>query len=198
MSFKDYLHALRSTSGLVAGVGALVPGFAFFVELDPPLLAGSGVITCAVALAAILIGYQYEPVKRRIGGSLPPLVRQARTFLAWSGVGFLLLMFLFRWTTVLTPRGDRIQIGFGLAEWGLTEFAKQVLSQNPAVTPIELILRTGGLAQGGIDKLWRWWAVALAGSLTLAIFLATFVSWCLGWSLLAKQRRPPREGRWAN
>lgn len=184
-SFSAYLGALKSTAGLMAGVGAIVPAVLGFQKLAPPFL--SPVIWLVPALAtAIIFGVYYFRFRDAVRDErMPPLVKNGLRALGGSIVLLVTYLILVRFTTTIDPLGEeRYQIGFGKARWGLTEFAQA--HKNPTNSVREWMLQGAYYREDGPEVLWTTTAILSAGVLLTLVFMATFIGWSMGWAMLAK------------
>lgn len=191
-TFRAYLGALQSTTGLMAGVGAVVPAVLAFQKLAPPFL--SPVIWLVPALAtAIIFGVYYFRFREPTDGErMPPLVKYGLRILAASIVLLLAYLILIRFTTTLDPVGEeRYQIGFGKAAWGLTEFAQT--HKKPSDSVRTWMLQGGYYREDGPEALWTATAIVTAGILLTVVFMVAFIGWSMGWAMLAKHHASTAE-----
>jgi hypothetical protein len=188
LTFNNYLSAFKSISGLLASVGVLIPGFAYFTKYAPPF-GEIALLAAALATATIFITYYYTPKTSNSPDSrLPPLVKSA--IKAFIAAIFLLLLYLvlLDLCTVLIPGTDkRVQIGFDKFDWSLTDHGKQVKAEKPIALPQEWL--SDESFRKDVAKLyWQPWSIYLAGIALILIFIFAFVLWAFGWSLIAKQK----------
>jgi len=190
MSMNSYLSSFKSIRGIGMGVGVLIPAFSFFVGLAPPLLPKTGLIASAFAAASIVIVYYFKPKPSGRSSRLPKLVKLAVTVLLLSVAILVIYLFLLEWCTVVQPEdeGSRLQIGFGRAQWSLTEKGRQLKMEHSGQTIVEWMLRTGAFGDKGPEIIWEPWAIYLSGCVMIVAFIAMFVLWTVGWALLAKQK----------
>lgn len=187
---NNYLKAFKSIWGVGAIIGTLIPAYSFFAELDPPLLLGAGLITSALAAATVVLTYYYNPVHSHPNSRLPILVKLS--IKAFLGFVILLVIYLvlLQWCTVVDPQTEKIrfQIGFGMADWSLTEKGHQWKAAHPDQNIQDWMLRMGAFRDKGPEIIWKPWTIYLSGSLMVLTFISTFVLWTLGWALLAKHK----------
>ena len=186
-TFTEYFDSLKSVTGLLVGVGVLVPAVSYFTLFTPPMLEASSLFTAAIAVATIVAVFHYRfragDVKAARG--LPRLVRRALQMLSVATFTFLCYLLLLRFTTVVDPRGEsRFQVGFHKAKWSLTEVGR--------AKPVDMTLQDWMLSgayfrEGGPEVLWTSASIYAAGALGIALFTTTFILWTAGWALLAKQ-----------
>jgi hypothetical protein len=187
-SFKKYLSAFNSIKGLLASVGVLLPGFAYFTKYAPPL-GEITLLTAAFATATILITHYYNPTQSNHPHQrLPPLIKKALIALIAAIILLALYVILLDLCTVKKSNtNNRIQIGFGKSDWSLTEYGRQVKAEDPGKTPQDWLLDESFKA-GVAKRFWSAWSIYLSGTLLVAVFIFAFVSWTFGWSLIAKQK----------
>lgn len=191
MKTTEYLSAFKWINGLGAAVGVAVPAYSYFTSLDPPLLPGAGVLTSAVGAATILVGLYYEPKKQaRAGSRLPTLVRLGRNYIVASLLILIAYLILLQMCTVLEPQRQKVrfQLGFGRADWTMTEEGRRVKATLPDEPVQRWMMSKGAFRRGGPEILWAPWSIYLAGGLMVATFFLMFGFWTFGWSLLAKHK----------
>ena len=81
------------------------------------------------------------------------------------------------------------QIGFGRADFSLSEPGLKIKQGKPTATKQELLLRGPGFRRGGPHIVWRSWSIYLAGSLLIVLYIATFLFWSVGFTFLARHYR---------
>lgn len=187
-SFKKYLSAFNSIKGLLASVGVLIPGFAYFTKYAPPF-GEITLLTAAFATATVFITHFYNPPpSNNPHERLPPLIKKALVALVVSVVLLISYLILLDVCTVITTNtNNRIQIGFGKFDWSLTEYGKQKKAEDPAALPQDWLLDES-LKAGVAKRFWSTWSIYFSGVLLITVFILAFVSWAFGWSLIAKQK----------
>lgn len=190
LSFEKYLDAFKSLSGVLAGVGTLIPAIAYFTKYSPPLLGKASLLTVAVAAATVIFAYYYEPTGQASEPGTPLLVRQARKLLIIAFALFIVYLVFLRICTVLEPREgkQRLQIGFSTYEWSLAEQGRKMKAAYPNVSITEFMFLNRAYSDEKIAVVWKPWTVYLAGVLTTLVFMFSFVLWNFGWALIAKQK----------
>jgi hypothetical protein len=183
LTFEKYLEAFKSLSGVLAGVGTLIPAIAYFTRYSPPFLEESSLLTAAFA-------YYYSPKKRASSGNISTLVRLARKLLILAFALFIVYLVFLRICTALDPREgkQRFQIGFNRYEWSLSEEGRKLKTAHPNVSMRDFMLFGRAYSDERIEVIWKPWTVYLAGVLTILIFMFTFILWNFGWALIAKQK----------
>jgi len=174
--------------GAASGVG--VPAFAFFSSFPPPFLPSISLISAALSGAILVIAVAWKPKADGQNQTLPRIVKQGKRFLSLSVpllIGYILLL---QFTTVPMPTqpSTRLQIGFGMLDWTLTEAAKDWKSSNPSLTVAQMIKNEAAFTQDRIGILWQTWSIYIAGFLLIVLYLSAFIAWTSGFALLAKQR----------
>lgn len=186
---RSEAHQFKSAlKWFAAAGGALVPGLSIFTSYTPPFFPASGIVASLLGAALIFAVYAYNPTVSLNPIGVPPLVARG---LCLTLIGTICLVAYFvclnNWT-VLDPQSfeERFQIGFGTAGWGLTDVGQQWKRDEPEGPPELWMRREGAFNPHGPRKLWRAGAINIAGTLLVALFLVSFVTWTLGFSLLAK------------
>jgi hypothetical protein len=180
---NELLRALKGVGQLSASAMGLMPGASFFTNFKPPLFSALPLLASGVAAAVLANAYF---------GLLAdtPLVR-ARRFIIAALVCAGLYGLIFDFTTVGVPeeRGESVtkyQIGFGMSDFSLTAEAKSKRDMLDLRTSQDLMLAMGGFSEGGRQKIWKEWSIAMAGALLMLLFLAAFLLWAHGIGLLAR------------
>lgn len=187
LNFQNYLAGFKSTMGVFAGVGAVVPGFAYFTSFAPPF-GEIALLTAAFAVATIFITYYYSPSESNESPHrLPPIIRLAMKVLIASFLLLILYLIALDMCSVqIAGTNKRVQIGFDRFDWSLTEYGKQTRNADANAQPKDWIAEEG--FKGGVAKLfWQPWSIYLSGALLILLFTITFVLWTFGWSLIAKE-----------
>lgn len=178
---------------LVAGVGAgtLLPAVGSFTELAPPLFPMTGLLTAA---AVIVVFFGYYQLRGRTRVKSAALLRKSLVCMAIALLVFITYNIAFGFWTVQPPDGSDAsirQIGFGRAEWSLTNDARQLMSEPPEGLDIrttgDLMLAFG--VWGGIGQVTDVWTpptVIAAGSILIALFVVSFLLWAYAWASLAR------------
>jgi hypothetical protein len=184
-SFGSYLGALKSATGLMAGIGAIVPAVLAFQQLAPPFLSSVPWLVPALATATVFGIYHFRFRRGRVHARMPALVKRGLQILASAVILLLLYLTLLHFTTSMDPAGEeRYQIGFGKARWGLTDYAKE---RKKMSDPVAIWMLQGAYYRpNGPEKLWKPVAIYSAGGVLTIVFMGTFILWSMGWALLAK------------
>ncbi len=159
---------------MTSGLGVAAPLLAQFVP-PPPLIVWPPLLsygTCAIT--ALITYFWFERrARRRVR------LQTWGVWLASAMVSVVACTVLLRFTTVLEPQRDeiRFQIGFGLADWTLTEHGRQLVRAHPNLTERQLILADGGFIPGGPERIWTGWSVYTAGSLLIVLYLGALIAW---------------------
>lgn len=190
MNIRKYLSAFKWLNGLGAAVGITIPAYSYFTALDPPLLPAAGVITSALGAATIFVAFYYRPKKPRGTSKLPTLVKLGRNYILASLFILIAYLILTQLCTVLEPQKQKVrfQIGFGRADWTLTEEGRRVKAALPGEPVTRWMLSKGAFKRGGPETIWKPWSIYLAGGLMVASFFLMFGFWTFGWSLMAKHK----------
>jgi hypothetical protein len=93
------------------------------------------------------------------------------------------------YTTVSIPttEDERLQVGFGTADWGLTPAGREWKRLQPGITAEQLV-RNEGYTQNRVGIIWTRASMNLAATLMLILYITTFVSWTAGFAGLGKGR----------
>lgn len=157
-------------------------GVAFFNSYAPPVFEASSLLTGGAGIAIILFILTSRSKKRT--SATRPL------YFIFIGLLLVVIYGLARdYYTVSPPptwNGNRIQIGFYLSQWSMTEKAIDYLVKDPGITPERLMLVFGAYEEHGVEKIWKPWSVISAGSILIILFSAGFLLWTTGFAQLAK------------
>jgi hypothetical protein len=118
---------------------------------------------------------------------LPRDVRKAAFLIGVSVLLLVLYVLLFQFTTISAPSGKRLQIGFGRANWSLTDGGKTWVRTQPSITVVEMVENEAAFDQGRLTILWTTWSIYTAGGLLILLYFVGFVCWTKGFAILAKQ-----------
>lgn len=187
------MGCLPRALALLAGVGGgvIAPASAAFTSFPPPLFSPISLLVPAVG-AALLYVARSVTFKRFTDGLLAAVVSIA------IGLSFLAGYWLFRQhTTVVNPQNaeQRLQIGFGMNDWSLTELGRRYKADYPAWRPLDLLLAEGRFDQDGAELLWVWWSIYLAGFILFMFYLFSFGLWAWGFGLIARHKAEERSRR---
>lgn len=125
---------------------------------------------------------------------MPKAVR--RDIIKCLGAAIFLLaayVLLLQFTSVASPQGGvaRYQIGFGTADWSLTERGRHWKEKDPNVTPLKILMNEASFSQELVGELWQTWTIYLAGSCLIVVYFVGFLLWTIGFAVLAKHRGKP-------
>ncbi len=176
------IGALKALCALTGSLGAVIPGYAYFSQFAPPNFREITLLTGGLALVVLV-----ATLMRRKGR---PSVTKAtvRIFAAFFCLVFYGVMLDL--TTVTAPADfqteERFQIGFGMADWSLTDTAKDLVKTRGLDTKEQIMLAVQGYTDTDAVKLaWHWWSVRLAQAILLMLFTVGFLLWTHGFALLA-------------
>jgi len=183
-----------------AGATAIVPGYTFFTTYPPPIFPGISILTSVLAAAIIYITWTYNPRTQASARSLEKLVRLAILWLLLAFVFLTIYVLLIRYCTVFEPQEyeQRFQVGFCKFDWSLTEVGLKLKHKMPLAPLEDWLLTEGAFRSGGPELIWTSWSIATAGSLLVFTYMAGFVLWTVGFSLLAKHKANPSQPNKAN
>lgn len=188
------LKSLKTLFLLAGSLGSLLPGFAFFLDLSPPLLPEAKLLP-AIAAAAVAIAFVW-PRKRRESGEhyKQELLRASATVLA-SLLVVVIYIASYRLTTVSPPvPPPTITCQTGLSLNHLTESARRFIERHPALAnPQDLMLAYAAFAGCRTDLIWKRWSISVAGVTLIMLFLTASILWAFGFAWLA--RLLPRPSR---
>lgn len=177
---------LKTLFLLAGSIGSLLPGFAFFLDIAPPLLPEVKLLP-ALAAAAVAIAFVWP--KKRLEGKhyKRELSRAASTILA-SLLVVLFYVASYHFTTVsppLPPPTIACQAGLDLAY--LTEDARQFIKTHPALAnPQDLMLAYAAFAGCRTDLIWERWSIITSGVILIMLFLTASILWAFGFAWLAR------------
>ena len=167
------MKRLLGLSGATAGVG--VPAWSFFTSYPPPLFPGITWITAALSLAIWVISSKRS---NKQGTAKWRII---------TAVGLLIFYIaLLQFTTLPIPpeNKNRVQIGFGTAQWTLTKDGQKWKTTHPAITAYEIADRESAFVQDRVTIAWEIWSVYSAGICLILFYFAGFGLWTSGFALL--------------
>jgi hypothetical protein len=177
--------ALGLTAAGAGAVGSQLPGLSFFTSNAPPSFGLLGLMTSGLTLAIFVWVLASTPASRdRSRTGLVAIGASVLLGLAYAG--------LLNWVTVPAPAetgvDQRLQIGFGLSDFSLTDSAKALLKvAHGEMTPEDLMLQIGAFKPGGPQLLWKPWTITLAWTLLSGVFLAAYFLWSFGLACVASR-----------
>lgn len=174
------LRYMEWVCALAGGVGGLLPGIAFFNAYAPPMFEAVSLLTGGVAIAVVLFILKVHKPKKESAKKSIFLILLGLLLIVFYGFGRSYL-------TIGPPAGwppDRIQVGFYLANWSLTDKAQKYLINHPTTTIEDLML--GFAAYDHPEKVWKVWSIIAAGFLLIMVFTGGFLLWAFGFGLLAR------------
>ncbi len=177
---KKLVSLFKNLYGITAGIGAIIPGFTYFIKETPPLFPGIGLIVSALCVGLLFYMVIGKEEKKHKPGSGWFLLVTAIAFL----IGYLLL---FDFTTINYPDSGnpKAQIGFGLSDWSITNDAKELINSKMCRgNSKEDILMCVGFTRENIFIIWPRWAVYSAGIALMFAFTVSALTWVLGWGKL--------------
>jgi hypothetical protein len=161
----------------VPAIGA--PILATVTGVTPPLLGGRASVLGPIVAAAIYLAHE-----RKV--SAQQLLRRAFRTLAWTLMLLVVYFAALEQWTVSDPRsGSRFSIGFGMADWSLTEHGRALIEREKVSTPVELMMADAAFAEGAPQRLWKNWAIVLTSAVLALTFLSSLVLWAAGFGWLA-------------
>jgi hypothetical protein len=169
--------------------GAIVPAWSFFLHVAPPLFPQISLVLAALAGALVAIVAAYVPRVSRSTLGLPSIVRNAAALISIALVFLIAYVVLWQEWTVANMNDPtvRYQIGFGKANWGLTtEGLKD--RDDPRLFTVQDWMSAHGWSPETPRIIWKSWTIDSAGLILITIFVSGFISWSVGFSLLAKYR----------
>lgn len=173
---------LLSINGLAASIGAIVPGYAFFIDYAPPFFKSIGLITSALGVFVMIIcsNSKGKPSKMKASG----LAFIAAVLI----LGYIALLKL----TTVEIDGQRHQIGFYLSEISLTSNGSAMLSTKlcPQSTPKEIItFCISGETEQKIEKIWKVEFIVIVGLINITVFILASLFWVASFVWLARYSR---------
>ena len=185
------LEKWRTGASWVGGsLGVGVPGYAFFTSYPPPLFPMMSLIS-AVPAAILLIELARRPRTEQQTDELPRDVKKAAFLI---GAGLLLLVLyglLFNFTTITASSDKHLQIGFGRANWSLTDAGKNWVQAQPSITVLEMVKNEAAFDQDRLAILWTTWSIYSAGGSLILLYFSGFILWTIGFAILAKRDTHP-------
>jgi len=172
---------LAALAWLGGSAGLAIPAASsFFKAYVPPLFPPIGFTVAPVGAAIILAVWLTSGAVK---------LRRAIVLIA-TGVVLIsaYLLLLSAWTVVDPQTTDhRYQIGFRKWQPGLTDVGLSELQDHRDERVEDWMLNETAYSDDGPAKIWKEWTILTAGSALLAAYLLGFVSWAVGFALLAKQ-----------
>ncbi|WNM61913.1 hypothetical protein [Candidatus Nitrospira neomarina] len=176
----NYLHFMEWVSALAGSAGGLLPGIAFFNTYAPPMFEAVSLLTGGVAIAIVLHALKSGHATKGSAKKAIILILLGLLLVVSYGFGR-------SFWTVSPPAGwppDRIQIGFYLADWSLTDKAQEYMIDHPDYTVEKLMLSFA--AYDHPEKIWKVWSIISAGFILIVVFSGGFLLWAYGFALLAR------------
>jgi hypothetical protein len=177
--------------GAASGIG--VPAYNFFSSFPPPLFPAISLLTAAISGAILFIVSTWKPPANGGKRTVPWVVKRGATLIVISIPLLIAYILLFQFTTIkLRPpfsQTERIQIGFGKAEWSLTEAGRKWTRDQPTITVYQMVENEAAFEQRRVEKLWQTWSIYCAGLTLIVLFFLGFLSWTAGFALLANHKR---------
>jgi hypothetical protein len=149
-------------------------------------------ITAALSTAILVMALAWQPKVALAQHGMPPIVKIAAHFIGWALLLLILYPLLFNFTTLDAPSGKRLQIGFGMETWTLTDAGKDWVRAQPTITKGQMAASEAAFEQDRLAILWRTWSIYFAGSLLIVLYFLCFTLWTTGFALLAKHRHLTR------
>lgn len=186
----DFRDGLQMLTSYAAMIGSSLPGITFFTDHAPPMFSPVAVLATVFCSGFVLYGFVKAPSKTKIPG-------RAASLLIFSVTLLIAFSWLQQYTTA-TPPGEsspRIQIGFGMQPWSLTDEARALIEENAKQEEVATELTTPGdlLQAYGVwagrntqDKIWVWWIKDLAGMLLTFLYMVGFILWSVACGMLSK------------
>lgn len=169
----------------VGGLGVVgVPAWSFFSSYAPPLFPGVTLIVAALS------GAIWAAVKlpKRSGATqiAKERVKAALILIAAATVLIIAYILLLQFTGLPIPpeKEKRVQIGFGTANWSLTDVGRKWKSEHPAWTAEEIAEREAAFDQGRVFIVWNTWSVYCAGLGLIILYFVAFALWGSGFAIL--------------
>ena len=186
--------AIPPLATLVAEAAGDIPGIDVLADLAPPLVKPIVALVTGGAAVAITV-WGAKP-----WSDAPAKLATRALQLVLLSVLLMIpyLLALQSWTEGAPadrPGIDRTQIGFGVAEWTLTEEGNRILqalidSEAGEPTPEFLLLsKSAHLDDDNVKLIWKPWTVNLAATLLALLYFLVLFIWSLGFALLDKQIR---------
>lgn len=173
---------------LGAASGAGVPAYTFFSSFPPPLFPKTSIITAALSTAILFIALKWRPKTDDRKHGTPHIVKRGSRFIGLAVLLLIVYVLLLKFTTIDAPSGKRLQIGFGQANWSLTEAGRDWVRTQPAITVVQMVTNEAAFDQNRLAILWPTWSINLAGLLLILLYFLSFTCWTAGFALLVKQR----------
>lgn len=187
----SFIERLKSMVGAAGVLTTIVPGLTYFQGLTPPDFGSLWVLTSAMALFFLYLGFKLRTPKGRV---LP----RATIFIIASLTCVALYVPAFRGTTVSncivrtsedgakSDECERLQVGPGLLTAGLTPKAISILSGNDEIrTPYKLLGQLG-ISSDNVPVLWNQSGVILCSIALILLYNASVILWVLAWGTFMK------------
>ena len=148
------------------------PALAFFKGLAPPLFPQLCALLSPLCAALLVAVYKFVPRKDK---STWFSVMSALGFIVAAICALSLYVVMLESCSVTDPQGGRarFQIGFAMAEWGLTPLGHSLKSAHPLWTAREMLMAVS-FQEGSAELIWQPWTIRGVGALLIAIHIAAF------------------------
>jgi hypothetical protein len=181
------LRNLKKLFPLAGSIGSLLPGYAFFLDLAPPLLPEVKLLP-ALAAAAVAIAFVWPRKHLEDGKRYKRELSRATSTILASLLFILFYVAAYHSTTVsppLPPPTITCQAGLDLAY--LTKGARQFVKSHPALAnPQDLMLAYAAFAGCRTDLIWERWSIVTSGVILIMLFLTASILWAFGFAWLAR------------
>ncbi len=172
-----------------AGSGVAAPGLTFFMNYQPPLFPGVGIIVTALSGAILAIVSLSRNEANDSTSQSRKRAKFASICIAVAIISLITYVMLLDFTTVFAPRTEqRYQIGFGKWDRSLTGIGLDWKRSDPLKPVTEWMLGEAAFREGGAEIIWKPVSIYAAGGLLIATYMIAFILWTFGFALLVPQK----------
>ena len=176
-NIRSFIQKMKSIEGLVSAIGCAIPGIMYIEKLGlPPQFPWIAILV--IPLSIFFSYAEHLPGNRFLRHCSPIILITISVILI---IGYTLLYN----TTTISIDDKSYQIGFGTANFSLTDEGMKIKNGNcPGNDKNSLLMCTGFLPER-IPLIWKSWTVICTGLILLLLYILGPVIWTVAWYKLA-------------
>lgn len=178
-NIRSFIQKMNSVAGLVSAIGYLIPGIMYLAKLGPP--PPYPWIPIIVIPLSIFFSYAEHLREDRFLGMF-----SAKKLIIISII-LIIGYTLFYGTTTIYINDKFYQIGFGTANFSLTDEGLRIKNGNCPGNDKNSLLMCAGFLPERIPLIWKSWAIICTGLILLLLYTLGPIFWTLAWYKLASE-----------